>query len=357
MRLNLNPLDHFWGMFSHDIAIDLGTTNTKVAVSGKGVMIREPTVVAAQKKTKQIFAIGTEAAKMIGRTPAALVAARPLRDGVIDDFDYAENLIKYFIIKIHQNPASFPKIPRPKVAIGIPAGATEVERRAVSDAATGAGAREVILIEEPMAASLGAKLPIDQPIGNMIVDIGGGTTEVAIISLGGIVVSKSIRIAGNELDQDIISYARARYNLLLGERTAEEVKIAAGSAYPVGKESKMLVRGRDLATGLPATVTISTGEIREALSNTLRTIVEGLKDVIEEAPPELVGDIVENGIYLTGGSTLLKGLPNLVARETKMPSILVEEPFSTVVKGMTKVLEDPKLLSRVKFTGGLRQLG
>ncbi|HEX7456252.1 MAG TPA: rod shape-determining protein [Candidatus Nanoarchaeia archaeon] len=356
MGLNLNPFDRFWGTFSHDIAVDLGSTNTKVAISGKGIMIREPTVVAAHKKTKQILAIGSEAAKMLGRTPAVIVAAHPLRDGVIDDFDHAENLLKYFIIKVHQNPTSFPKIPRPKVAIGTPSGATEVERRAVADAASGAGAREVILIEEPMAASLGAKLPIDRPTGNMIIDIGGGTTEIALISLGGIVVSKSLRVAGSEMDEDIIAYARARYNLLLGEATAEDVKITAGSAYPVGKETKINVRGRDLATGLPATVTMSTGEIREAISNTLRTIIEGVKEVIEKSPPELVGDVVENGVYLTGGGTLLKGMPNLVARETKMPVILVDDPLSTVVRGMIKVLEDEKLLSRVKFAGGLKML-
>jgi rod shape-determining protein MreB len=356
VKVNLNPFDQFWGTFSHDIAIDLGTKNSKVAIAGKGVMVREPTVVAAHKKTKHIFALGTEARKMLGRTPASLVAVYPLQDGVIDDYDYSENLLKYFIIKAHQNPSSFPKIPRPKVAIGIPSGATEVERRAVNDASFSAGAREVILIEEPMAAALGAKLPIDQPTGNMIVDIGGGTTEVAVISLGGIVVGKSLRVGGSEMDHDIINYARARYNLLLGEKSAEEIKITAGSAFPVGKETKIDVRGRDLATGLPATVPMSSGEIREAISTTQRTIVEGVKSVIEECPPELVKDIVDNGIYLTGGGTLLKGLPNLFARETKIPVINVQDPLSTVVKGMAKVLEDEKLLSRVRFGGGLKQL-
>ena len=354
--MDLNPFNHFWGAFSHDIAIDLGTKNTKVALAGKGVMIREPTVVAAHKKTKQIFSLGTEARKMVGRTPASLVATHPLHDGVIDDFDFAESLLKYFIFKVHNKPSSFPKIPRPKVTIGIPSGATEVERRAVADAATGAGAREVILIEEPMAASLGANLPIDEPTGNMIVDIGGGTTEIAVISLGGIVVSKSLRVASSEMDQDIVGYARARYNLLLGETSAEDIKIKGGSAFPTEKESKIDVRGRDLATGLPAKITMSTGEIREAISTTQRTIIEGIKDVIEESPPELVGDIVENGIYVTGGGTLLKGFANLVARETRMPVISVADPLSTVVRGMQKVLEDEKLLSRVKFTGGLKQL-
>jgi len=354
--VNLNIFDHFWGTFSHDIAIDLGTKNSKVAIAGKGIMIREPTVVAAHKKTKNVFSLGTEARKMLGRTPASLVAVHPLNDGVIDDFDFAENIIRYFIIKAHRNPSSFPKIPRPKITIGIPGGATEVERRAFVDAATAAGAREVILIEEAMAASLGANLPIDKPTGNMIVDIGAGTTEIAVISLGGVVISKSLRVAGNEMDQDIINYSRARYNLLLGEQSAEDVKVKAGSAYPVGKESRIIVRGRDLATGLPSSITMSTGEIREAISNTIRTIVEGIKDVIEESPPELVGDIVENGIYLTGGVSIVKGLSNLVARETKMPVIIVQDPLSTVVRGMTMVLENDDLLSRVKFTGGLRQL-
>ena len=356
MKFSLNPLDRFWGSFSHDVAIDLGTKNSKVAVAGKGIMVREPTVVAAHKKTKQIFALGTEARKMLGRTPASLVAVYPLRDGVIDDFDYCESLLKYFIIKAHQNPSSFPKIPRPKVAIGVPSGATEVERRAVNDAATSAGAREVILIEEVMAAALGAKLPVDQPTGNMIVDIGGGTTEVAIISLGGIVVGKSLRIGGSEMDTDIINYARARYNLLLGEKSAEEIKVNAGSVFPTGKETKIDVKGRDLATGLPATVSMSSGEIREAISNTQRAIIEGVKDVIEKCPPELVKDISDNGIYLTGGGTLLKGLPNLMARETKIPVINVQDPLSTVVKGMMRVLEEENLLERVNFAGGLKHL-
>ncbi|OGY26188.1 MAG: rod shape-determining protein [Candidatus Woykebacteria bacterium RBG_16_43_9] len=354
--MDLNPLNHFWGTFSHDIAIDLGTKNTKVAVLGKGVAIREPTVVAAHRKTKQIFAIGTEAQKMLGRTPATIVVKHPIQDGVIDDLDLTENLLKHFIIKVHQNPSSFPKIPRPKIAMGVPSGATEVERRAVSDAAANSGAREVMLIEEPMAAALGTSLPIEKPSGSMIVDIGAGTTEVAVISLGGLVVSKSLRIAGNEIDEDIINYARTRYNLLLGETTAEDVKIKAGSAYPIGKESKILMRGRDLAIGLPASVSISTGEVREAISNTLRSIVQGIKDVIEESPPELVGDIVENGIYLTGGSSLLNGLTNLISKETKIPVVLVDDPLSTVVKGMMRVLEDPGLQTKVKFAGSLKSM-
>ncbi|OGY24387.1 MAG: rod shape-determining protein [Candidatus Woykebacteria bacterium GWB1_45_5] len=353
-KFNLNPLDYFWGAFSLDLGVDLGTANTKIAVCGKGVMVREPTVVAAHKKTKQLLAIGSEAKKMLGKTPASIIATRPLRDGVINDLDFAESLLKHFIHKVHQTPTSFPKIPRPKIAIAVPSGATEVERRAVSDAATAAGAREVYLVDEPMAAALGAGLPIDEPKGHMIVDIGAGTTEIAIISLGGIVVSKSLRVAGDEMDGDIISYTRARYNLLLGEKSAEESKIGYGSAYPARKESKLQISGRDLATGLPVAVTTSTGEIREAISNTLRTIIEGIKDVIEESPPELVNDVAQEGIYLTGGGALLKGWPALLAKETRMPTILAQDPLTRVVKGTAKVLEDDRLYRKIKFAGSLR---
>jgi len=351
---NFNIFDRFWGTFSHDIGIDLGTANTLVYVVGKGIMIREPTVVAAHKKTKHILAIGTEAKKMLGKTPPTIIAQRPLKDGVISDLELAEALLKYFIVKVHQNPSSLPKIPRPRVAIGVPSGVTEVESRAVKDAASSAGAREVFLIDEPMAAALGAELPIDEPSGNMIVDIGGGTTEIALISLGGVVVSKSLRVAGDEMDEDIINYLRMRYNLLLGPRTAEEIKVSEGSAYPIGKESKIVVRGRDLASGLPSKINVSTAEIREALSNTLRAIIEAIKDVVEESPPELVSDISEKGIYLTGGGALLKGLPQLLAKEIKMPVILAEDPLTTVVRGTVRILEDQKLLKKTKFAGSVR---
>jgi rod shape-determining protein MreB len=351
---NFNIFDRFWGTFSHDIGIDLGTANTLVYVVGKGIMIREPTVVAAHKKTKQILAIGSEAKKMLGKTPPTIIAQRPLKDGVISDLELAEGLLKYFIVKAHQNPSSLPKIPRPRVAIGVPSGVTEVESRAVKDAASNAGAREVFLIDEPMAAALGAELPIDEPSGNMIVDIGGGTTEIALISLGGVVVSKSLRVAGDEMDEDIINYLRMRYNLLLGSRTAEEIKVSEGSAYPIGKESKIFVRGRDLASGLPSKINVSTAEIREALSNTLRSIIEAIKDVVEESPPELVSDIAEKGIYLTGGGALLKGLPQLLAKEIKMPVTLAEDPLTTVVRGTVRILEDQKLLKKTKFAGSVR---
>jgi rod shape-determining protein MreB len=354
VAFNFNIFDRFWGTFSHDIGIDLGTANTLVYVVGKGIMIREPTVVAAHKKTKQILAIGSEAKKMLGKTPPTIIAQRPLKDGVISDLELAEGLLKYFIVKVHQNPSSLPKIPRPRVAIGVPSGVTEVESRAVKDAASSAGAREVFLIDEPMAAALGAELPIDEPSGNMIVDIGGGTTEIALISLGGVVVSKSLRVAGDEMDEDIINYLRMRYNLLLGSRTAEEIKVSEGSAYPIGKESKIVVRGRDLASGLPSKINVSTAEIREALSNTLRSIIEAIKDVVEESPPELVSDIAEKGIYLTGGGALLKGLPQLLAKEIKMPVTLAEDPLTTVVRGTVRILEDQKLLKKTKFAGSVR---
>ena len=347
-------VDQFFGTFSHDIAIDLGTANTLVLVRGKGIMVREPTVIALHKKTRQVLAIGEEAKKMVGKTPATIVAERPLKDGVINDLESAEAILKHFIRKVHSaHDSAIPKIPRPRIVIGIPSDVTEVERRAVQEAALNAGAREVFLIEEPMAAAIGAALPIGEAVGNMIVDIGGGTTEIAVISLGGIVVNRSIRIAGDEMDQDIINYARARYNLLVGERSAEAIKIEAGSAFPLGEETRVALRGRDLASGLPATMMISSGEIREALSNTSRSVVEAIKDTIEDTPPELVADIYDRGIHLTGGGSLLAGLPELIAKETKISTVLASEPLTTVVKGAGAVLEDIDLLGRVRVTSGV----
>lgn len=347
-------IDSFLGLFSHDIGIDLGTANTLVLVRGKGIVIREPTVIAQHKKTKQLLAIGSEAKKMVGKTPAAIVAVRPLRDGVINDFDATSALLKYFVGKVHDSRSFLPKIPRPRVVIGIPSGVTEVERRAVQEAAVQAGAREVYLIEEPMAAAIGANLPIEEPMGNFIVDIGGGTSEIAVISLGGIVINKSIRMAGDKMDQDIINYARSRYNLLLGERSAEEIKIAVGSAFPVGEETKVPMRGRDLASGLPTIINVSSAEVREAISGTVRTIIEAIKDTVEETPPELVSDILEHGITLAGGGALLKGLDIAVAKETKMPVLVSEDPLTCVVRGSGKVLENLELLKKVKVSGGLR---
>src|SRR3990167_7135776 len=347
-------VDQFFGTFSHDIAIDLGTANTLVLVRGKGIMVREPTVIALHKKTRQVLAIGEEAKKMVGKPPATIVAERPLKDGVINDLESAEAILKHFIRKVHSShDSAIPKIPRPRIVIGIPSDVTDVERRAVQEAALNSGAREVFLIEEPMAAAIGAALPIGEAVGNIIVDIGGGTTEIAVISLGGIVVNRSIRIAGDEMDQDIINYARARYNLLVGERSAEAIKIEAGSAFPLGEETRVALRGRDLATGLPTTIMISSGEIREALSNTSRSIVEAIKDTIEDTPPELVADIYDRGIHLTGGGSLLAGLPELIAKETKISTVLVSEPLTTVVKGAGAVLEDIDLLGRVRVTSGV----
>ncbi|MBI2019410.1 rod shape-determining protein [Candidatus Daviesbacteria bacterium] len=346
-------------MLSFDIGIDLGTVNTLVLVKGKGILIREPTVVAIHKKTRQVLAIGSEAKRMIGRTPAAIEAVRPLRDGVISDFDTTEAMLRYFIYKVHNTPGkgffSLPKIPRPRVVVGIPSGVTEVERRAVQDACLSAGAREAYLIEEPMAAAIGAKLPVEAPEGVMVVDIGGGTTEIAVISLGGMVVNKSLRVAGDELDEEIINYMRVRYGMLIGERTAEDVKIDVGSAYPTGKDDMAtVVRGRDLATGLPKSIKISAAEIREALSSTVTQIISGVQEILEETPPELLTDIVERGIFLAGGGSLLRGLDKRLAEETKLPIYVATDPLTTVVRGCGEVLNNLDLLSKVKVTGGLR---
>ncbi len=348
----------FWQLFSHDIGIDLGTVNTLVAVRGKGIVIREPSVVAIHKKSRQVLAIGVEAKRMLGRTPAVIEAVRPLRDGVISDFDTTEAMLRHFIQKVHQAPASagwrIPKIPRPRVVIGIPSGVTEVERRAVQDAAMSAGAREAYLIEEPMADAIGADLKIEEPEGNLVVDIGGGTTEIAVISLGGIVLNRSLRIAGDEMDQDILSYMRMRYGMLIGERTAEDVKIELGSATQLNKEKEFVIRGRELATGLPKSIKVTSTEIREAISSTITQIINTIHEVLEETPPELLSDILERGIFITGGGALIKGLDKRISDETKMPVWIAEDPLTTVVRGCTKVLDDLDLLSKVKVTGGLR---
>lgn len=350
-----------WQIFSHDIGIDLGTVNTLVLVKGKGILIREPTVVALHKKTRQILAIGTEAKRMLGRTPAAIEAVRPLRDGVISDFETCEAMLRYFIHKVHQTPSkgvwSLPKIPRPRIVVGIPSGVTEVERRAVQDACLSAGARQAFLIEEPMAAAIGAKLPVEEPEGVMMVDIGGGTAEIAVISLGGMVINRSLRIAGDELDEDIVRYMRTRYGLLIGEKTAEDVKIEIGSAYELdGKDDHMVtvIRGRDLSSGLPKSLKITAAEIREALTPTITQIVQAIKEVLEETPPELLTDIVDRGIFLAGGGALLKGLDKKIAEETKLPVYISDDPLTTVVRGCGEVLNNLDLLSKVKVTGGLR---
>ncbi len=353
-----------WQYFSHDIGIDLGTVNTLVLVKGKGILIREPTVVALHKKTRQILAIGTEAKRMLGRTPAAIEAVRPLRDGVISDFDTTEAMLRYFIHKVHQTPAgswrTLPKIPRPRIVVGIPSGVTEVERRAVQDACLSAGAREAYLIEEPMAAAIGANLPVEDPEGVMVVDIGGGTTEIAVISLGGMVINRSLRVAGDELDEAIINYMRTRYGMLIGERTAEEVKIEIGSAFPETSKKEhvdslaTVVRGRDLSSGLPKSLKITASEIREALTPTISEMISAIQEVLEETPPELLTDIVERGIYLAGGGALLRGLDKKIAEETKLPVYISDDPLTTVVRGCGEVLNNLDLLSKVRVTGGLR---
>ncbi len=326
------------GLFSHDIGIDLGTANTLVYVRGKGIVIDEPSVVAMNTKTGQVLAIGEDAKNMVGKTPANIVATRPLVDGVVSDFEITEQMLKYFINKVHKETGVL--LPRPRVVIGIPSGVTEVERRAVEDAARNAGARQTFLIEEPMAAAIGVRLPIQEAAGCMVVDIGGGTTEVAVISLGGIVASRSLRIAGDELSDDIVQYARDEFNLQIGERTAENIKMSVGSAYPLEKELKIPMRGRDLVTGLPKEILVTDEQIRRALAKSVRAIIDSVKMTIEETPPELVADIMERGIMLCGGGALLKGLAQLMARQTKMPVVVADDPLRSVASGTGLVLED-----------------
>lgn len=338
-------LNKLLGLFSKDIGIDLGTANTLVYVKGRGIVINEPSVVAINKKTGQILAIGDEAKKMVGRTPAHIVASRPLVEGVISDFEVTEQMLKYFIDKVHRE--TFAVFPRPRVVIGIPSGVTEVEKKAVHDAVINAGARLVFLIEEPMAAAIGARLPVQEARGNVIVDIGGGTTEVAVISLGGIVASKSLRIAGDKLNEDIIKYAQDEFNLLLGEKTAEDIKITVGSAFRLNETLETPMRGRDLITGLPKEVIVNDGQIKDALARSVGIITASIKQTIEETPPELVADIMERGIFLTGGGSLLRGLDQLVAQVTQMPVKITEDPLTTVVRGTGIVLEGIESLREV----------
>jgi rod shape-determining protein MreB len=330
-------IDAFFGAFSRDIGMDLGTANTLVHVRGRGIVISEPSIVAVDTKTRKVLEIGAEAKRMLGRTPASITAVRPLRDGVISDFDITEQMIKYFVQRVHDRVGL---VPRPRMLLGIPSGVTEVERRAVRDAALNAGARWARLVEEPMAAAIGAGLPIGEPSGNLIVDVGGGTTEVAVISLGGIVVSRSVRVGGDELDEDVIAYARREYNLLIGERTAEDIKIAIGSAYPGAYDKQHVsMRGRDLLTGLPRFVEITAEQIREAIDASLAQIVSTIKDTIEETPPELVADIVDQGIVLAGGGALLQGLDRRIAEATQMPVHIADDPLTCVARGTGIVLE------------------
>lgn len=333
-----NPLNWLWGLFSLDIGIDLGTANTLVSVRGKGIVINEPSWVAIDKRTRQPRAIGAQAKEWSGRTPANILAVRPIRDGVISEFEITRGMLEYFIGKAHQQ--TIVPMPRPRVVIGIPSGATEVEKRAVYDAAMSAGAREVHLVEEPCAAALGAGLPILDVRGNMVVDIGGGTTEVAVLSMSGIVVSRSLRVAGDELDQDIILYIRNKYNLFIGERMAETVKINVGSAYPLPAEKTTTVRGRNLVTGLPESVEISSVEIREAVSGSVQVIIDTIKDALDEAPPEIVADLIETGICLAGGGAQLQGLVDRLSDDLNLRVWVAEDPMTCVVRGATLVLEN-----------------
>lgn len=333
----------FFGTLSRDMGIDLGTANTLVHVKGKGIVLQEPSVVAIQRDTGEVLAVGEEAKQMIGRTPGNIIAIRPLKDGVIADFDVTQSMLKYFIHKAMDTKSFI----RPRVVVGVPSGVTEVEKRAVIDATIQAGAREAYLIEEPMAAAIGAGLPVHEPTGNMVVDIGGGTTEVAVISLGGIVTSRSIRVGGDELDEAIVQYIKRTYNLMIGERTAEEVKITIGSAIAPREEETMEIRGRDLVTGLPKTLTITAAEIQRALSEPVSGIIEAVKVTLEKTPPELAADIMDRGIVMTGGSSLLRGLDTLLNKETGMPVHLAEDALTCVAMGTGRALESIDVLKRV----------
>jgi len=340
-------LNKLFSLLSQDIAIDLGTATTLVYVRGRGIVIFEPSVVAVNQKTGQILAIGSEAKKMVGRTPAHIVATRPLVKGVISDFEVTEQMLKYFIEKVQKR--KFLLTPRPRVIIGVPCGVTEVEKKSVKDAAMSAGSREVHLIEQPMAAAIGARLPVQEAGGNLIVDIGGGTAQVVVISLGGIVLAKSLRVAGDKMNEDIVNFAQEEYKLLIGERTAEEIKIGIGSACPMKERKYLPMRGRNLITGLPEEILVSDEDIRRALEKSVRQIVNTIKIAVEETPPELLADVMRNGIYLTGGGSLLQGLDVLIAKETKVPTHIIEDPITAVARGAGMVLENLDELREVLF--------
>lgn len=337
-----------FSFLSFDIGIDLGTANTRVGILGKGVVIHEPSVVAINKHTKEVLAVGKEAKEMLGRTPANVVAIRPLKDGIIVDFDTTQAMLKYFINKVHAEYGSYGTIPRPRVVVAVPSAITEVEKQAVIDAVESAGAREAYVIEEPMAAAIGVGLPVQDPIGNMVVDIGGGTTDIAIISLGGIVVDKTIKIAGDEMDDQVVDFIRERYNLLIGRRTAEQIKMQIGSAYPLKKEKSMHVQGRDMLKGLPKSIEVTTVEIREAISPSLYAMTEAIKEAIEDAPPELVSDIYTQGILLTGGGGKLEGLDSYWQDQLKIKVHRAENPSLSVVYGTLAVLTQVDVLKRLK---------
>jgi rod shape-determining protein MreB len=336
--LAFSPLNWFFGLFSLDIGIDLGTANTLINIRGKGIVIDEPSWVAIEKRTREPIAIGAQARAMVGRTPANVVALRPLRDGVISEYEITHAMLEYFIGKAHQQ--SIVPLPKPRVVIGIPSGATDVEKRAVFDAAMAAGAREVMLVSEPCAAAIGAGLPVNDVQGTMIVDIGGGTTEVAILSMNGVVVARSLRVAGDELDQDIINYIRNKYNLFIGERMAEKVKVAIGSAYPLKEELTIEVRGRNLVTGLPEAIEVSSVEIREAISSSISVIVKTIRDAMDEAPPEILADLLDSGICLAGGTSQLKNLDQRLLADLKVRVWVAEDPGTCVARGCGFILEN-----------------
>lgn len=336
---------NFLGLFSNDIGIDLGTANTLVYVKDRGIVLREPSVVAIQAGTKRILAVGDEAKRMLGRTPGNIIAIRPMKAGVIADFEITEAMLRYFIKKIHNRR----KMVRPRIIIAVPSDITEVEKRAVKDSAIHAGAREVFLIEEPMAAAIGVGLPVQEPAGNMIVDIGGGTTEVALISLAGIVFSRTVRVGGDEMDECIVQYMKRVYNLMIGERTAEEIKIAMGSAYPVEEETSTEIKGRDLVAGLPKTLTITSEEIREALQEPVSSIIDAIRITLERCPPELSADLVDRGMILAGGGALLTGIDSLIAEQTGLPVHLADDPLSAVAEGTGVVLNELNFLRRTSI--------
>jgi rod shape-determining protein MreB len=340
-----NPLNWLLGLFSLDIGIDLGTATTLVNVRGRGIVINEPSWVAIDKKTRRPLAIGSEAKQMVGRTPSHIVAIRPLRDGVISEFEITQAMLEYFIGKAHEQ--LLVPVPRPRVVVGIPSGVTEVEKRAVYDATISAGAREAFLIEEPMAAAIGAGLPITESRGSMVVDIGGGTTELAIFALGGIVISRSIRVAGDEMDEDVVQYMRTKYNLLIGERMAERAKIEIGSAYPLPEERTITMRGRNLVTGLPEAIDVSSIELREALAPSVSVVINTIKDALDETPPELIADLMESGICMAGGGSQLSGLTERLADETNMRVWLAEDSITCVARGAGRILEDYDNLRRL----------
>lgn len=334
-------ISRLFGLFSNDIGIDLGTANTLVYAKDRGIVLREPSVVAIQSSTNRVLAVGEEAKRMLGRTPGNIVAIRPLRAGVIADFDITEAMLKYFIRKVHNK-----RMMKPRVIIAVPSGITEVEKRAVKESAERAGAKDVYLIEEPMAAAIGVGLPVQEPAGNMIVDIGGGTTEVALISLAGIVFSRSVRVGGDEMDEAIIQYMKRVYNLMIGERTAENIKLEIGSAYPMEEEATMEVKGRDQVNGLPKTLMVTSEEIRDALQEPVSTIVEAVRITLERCPPELSADLVDRGLVLAGGGALLRGLDTLIAEQTGLPVHVADDPLSAVAEGTGVVLHEINLLKR-----------